>query len=68
MVDGGLVHLEPGFDAAVAEALRAKGHQVRIGADAGFGGCQGIARRQGGVYLGASESRRTGTRPATGEA
>jgi gamma-glutamyltranspeptidase/glutathione hydrolase len=60
MHDGGVVHLEAGFDAAAHEGLRARGHRIEP-RSGGFGGYQAILRDLGaGVYCGASESRKDG--------
>jgi gamma-glutamyltranspeptidase / glutathione hydrolase len=62
MAHGGTVHLEPGFAAATAEGLRARGHRIEpMGDRAAFGGYQAIRRElKTGVYFGASESRKDG--------
>jgi gamma-glutamyltranspeptidase/glutathione hydrolase len=59
---GGTVHLEPGFDAAAIDGLRARGHRIEPMGDRGaFGGYQAIRRDvRTGVYFGASESRKDG--------
>jgi gamma-glutamyltranspeptidase/glutathione hydrolase len=60
MRDGGVVHLEPGFEPAALDGLAARGHRI-VPADGGFGGYQAILkdlRRE--VYCGASESRKDG--------
>jgi gamma-glutamyltranspeptidase/glutathione hydrolase len=59
---GGTVHLEPGFDAAAIEGLRARGHRIEpAGPPGAFGGYQAIKRDlRSGVYVGASESRKDG--------
>jgi gamma-glutamyltranspeptidase/glutathione hydrolase len=59
---GGTVHLEPGFDAAAIEGLRRRGHRIEaMGNRSAFGGYQAIRRDvRGGVYFGASESRKDG--------
>ena len=60
MSDGGVVHLESGFDAAARDGLRARGHRIAP-ATSGFGGYQAILRDVAtGVYCGASESRKDG--------
>jgi gamma-glutamyltranspeptidase/glutathione hydrolase len=58
---GGVVYLEPGFDAAI-DGLRARGHRIELGeGSAAFGGYQAILRDlRTGVYRGASESRKDG--------
>jgi gamma-glutamyltranspeptidase/glutathione hydrolase len=62
MRDGGEVWVEPGFPAAALEALRARGHTVKLGAgDPAFGGYQAIGRDAAqGVYRGASDPRKDG--------
>jgi gamma-glutamyltranspeptidase/glutathione hydrolase len=59
---GGTVHLEPGFELAAIEGLRARGHRIEPAGNRGaFGGYQAIRRNlRNGVYLGASESRKDG--------
>ena len=60
MRDGGVVHLESGFDAVAHVGLRARGHRIEPAAG-GFGGYQAILRDGAtGVYCGASESRKDG--------
>ena len=60
MDDGGVVHLEDGFDAAVRAELEAKGH-VLGASDGSFGGYQAIYfDEREGVYYGASEVRKDG--------
>ncbi|MBT8104867.1 MAG: gamma-glutamyltransferase [Woeseiaceae bacterium] len=60
MTDGGVVHLERGFEDALREELQRRGH--RLGpSDGGFGGYQAIMFEAGqGVYYGASEPRKDG--------
>jgi gamma-glutamyltranspeptidase / glutathione hydrolase len=60
MHDGGVVYLEPGFAAGTLDALRALGHEVETAVGGAFGGYQAILRDGGGVYQGASESRKDG--------
>ncbi|KAB2671619.1 MAG: gamma-glutamyltransferase family protein [Verrucomicrobia bacterium] len=61
MADGGIVHLEPGFDEEVVRDLVAMGHKVGRTAPGSFGGFQGIVwDRTNRVYIGASESRKDG--------
>lgn len=62
LAGGGTVHLEPGFDDAAIEGLRARGHRVaETGSRAAFGGYQAVRRDlTTGVYFGASESRKDG--------
>ncbi|MEM9379805.1 MAG: gamma-glutamyltransferase [Planctomycetota bacterium] len=60
MTDGGLVHLESGFDMETRRALARRGHvlQQKTGV---YGGYQAIRLdRERGVYAGASESRKDG--------
>ena len=60
MIDGGIVNLESGFSFDVIEALKQKGHNVRV-TKGGFGGYQAILWDfEQGVYYGASESRKDG--------
>ncbi len=60
MTDGGVISLESGFDPAVMEALRERGHEIGD-AKGIFGGYQAIRRdAEKGVYFGASESRKDG--------
>lgn len=57
--NGGRVDLEYGFSEETIEALRAKGHQIRIGG--AFGGYQAIMiDHQAGTLKGATESRKDG--------
>ena len=61
MTDGGEIVLETQFTNATAEALRARGHKVRIANDGDFGGYQAIGRNAAQtIYIGASESRKDG--------
>ena len=63
MVDGGTVHLEPGFSNDTVDALRTKGHRIHI-EDAGFGGFggyQGIwIDPKTGMLHGGTERRKDG--------
>jgi len=60
MLDGGTVHLEPGFPEGVVHGLRAKGHRIRI-QDEGFGGYQGIwIDPETGMLHGGTERRTDG--------
>ena len=60
MTDGGVVHLENGFSAAVRRDLEALGH-VLGASDGSFGGYQAILwDAKEGVYYGASEVRKDG--------
>ena len=60
MRDGGSVHLESGFDAAVRAELEARGHKLGT-RKGGFGGYQAILwDKEQGVYYGASEVRKDG--------
>ena len=62
MTGGGTVWLEPAFSDAVAEGLRAKGHNVETRDDGLlYGGYQGIwIDAESGTLLGGSESRKDG--------
>ena len=60
MRDGGSVHLESGFSAAVRAELEARGHTLGS-STGGFGGYQAILwDKEQGVYYGASEVRKDG--------
>ena len=58
MHDGGRALVESGFDEATIAGLRRLGHEVGPGPGE-FGGYQAVAR-EGGVWIGASESRKDG--------
>jgi gamma-glutamyltranspeptidase/glutathione hydrolase len=58
---GGVLHLEPEVPAAIADALRARGHRIEPIATSSYGGYQAIWRDpQTGVYAGATEKRKDG--------
>ncbi|MFK7925826.1 MAG: gamma-glutamyltransferase [Bacteroidia bacterium] len=60
MTDGGVLHLEKGFDENVIAKLKAMGHEVQL-SKGGYGGYQAISwdgERE--IYFGASESRKDG--------
>jgi gamma-glutamyltranspeptidase / glutathione hydrolase len=59
MTDGGVVRLERGFPAAAIAELERRGHRVEVVNDGGYGGYQAI-RKDGEVWVGASESRKDG--------
>ena len=60
-MQGLTIQLEPGADAALADALRGRGHEVVIAADRfGFGRGQIIRRLDSGAYAGGSEPRTDG--------
>jgi len=60
MLDGGVLHLEPGFSEATLRQLRSMGHQVQVEKGI-YGGYQAIMfQAKTGVYHGASESRKDG--------
>ena len=60
MSDGGIVHLEDGFDVEVVRELVGRGHKIQA-SRGGFGGYQAIRfEAENGVYFGASESRKDG--------
>lgn len=60
MTDGGTVALETGFDSAVVDELKRRGHRMKY-AKGSFGGYQGIMYdAENDVYYGASESRKDG--------
>ncbi len=61
MTAGGEIVLETAFASATVEALRARGHKVRVANDGDYGGYQAIGRDAAQtVYIGASESRKDG--------
>ena len=60
MTDGGVLHLESDFSAAMREELERKGHTLGS-SNGSFGGYQAIMfDREEGVYYGASEVRKDG--------
>jgi gamma-glutamyltranspeptidase / glutathione hydrolase len=59
MSDGGVVRVEHGFPAAAIAELERRGHRVEVINDGGYGGYQAI-RKDGEVWVGASESRKDG--------
>lgn len=59
MSDGGVVRVERGFPAAAIEELEKRGHRVEVINDGGYGGYQAI-RKDGEVWVGASEPRKDG--------
>ncbi len=60
MTDGGLLHLESGFDYEVIRKLLKMGHTIQYSLD-GYGGYQAIKRdEKNNTYWGASESRKDG--------
>ena len=60
MTDGGLVELESGVADPVIDALKARGHRIKV-TQGPFGGYQAIWREsRTGVYWGASEMRKDG--------
>lgn len=59
MTDGGVVRIEHGFPAAAIAELERRGHRVEVINDGGYGGYQAI-RKDGEVWVGASESRKDG--------
>lgn len=60
MESGGVLHLECGFPPETLRALAARGHFIRH-TTGGYGGYQAIMHdAAGGVYYGASESRKDG--------
>jgi gamma-glutamyltranspeptidase/glutathione hydrolase len=60
MEDGGIAHLESGFDPGVIDELIRRGHCIRD-EHGPYGGYQAIMRDpESGVYYGASESRKDG--------
>jgi gamma-glutamyltranspeptidase/glutathione hydrolase len=61
MTTGGVVNLEPGFAPEAIAELQRRGHTLRPGPTALFGGYQAIMRTPSGVWAGATESRKDGT-------
>ncbi len=60
MANGGILHLESGFDAKTLRELRKKGHRIGYGVGM-YGGYQAIGvNLENKVYSGASESRKDG--------
>ena len=59
MEDGGTLNLEAGFPPETVRELVSRGHKVASTAAGAYGGYQAI-KREGGVYTGASESRKDG--------
>jgi gamma-glutamyltranspeptidase/glutathione hydrolase len=59
MADGGQLYLESGFPAETVRDLVQRGHAVGATSPGAFGGYQAI-KREKGVYVGASESRKVG--------
>jgi len=59
MSDGGYLEVESGFDRATVRELELRGHDLRHAGYESFGGYQAIMR-DGGVWRGASESRKDG--------
>ncbi|CAM2009984.1 gamma-glutamyltransferase family protein [Acanthopleuribacter pedis] len=60
--EDGVLHVEPGFDAAAIETMRAEGFQVKEWPEQNlyFGGAQAVCLR-GDDFDGAGDQRRTGT-------
>lgn len=60
MKDGGILHLESGFDYSVIRNLMLRGHRIEYDLG-GYGGYQAIMKHlETGIYYGASESRKDG--------
>jgi gamma-glutamyltranspeptidase/glutathione hydrolase len=57
--EGDLLTLETGYDAATAQALVDKGHQVEMASEA-IGGAQAIRIHENGILEGASDPRKDG--------
>ncbi|GAB5520526.1 MAG: gamma-glutamyltransferase [Rhodothermales bacterium] len=61
MTDGGILQVESGFDPAVLDDLRRRGHTVEVVNDATYGGYQAIMWDAiNNVYWGATEMRKDG--------
>ena len=60
MSDGGEVNLESGLPPETVRALQARGHEVAVANDGGFGGYQAILRNDRRRVFGASETRKDG--------
>ena len=61
MVEGGVLHLEPGVPDRIARELARRGHRLEPAPVQVFGGYQAVARDPATrVYAGASESRKDG--------
>jgi gamma-glutamyltranspeptidase/glutathione hydrolase len=59
MADGGMLYLESGFAPETVRELVNRGHAVGATSPGAYGGYQAI-KREKGVYVGASESRKDG--------
>ena len=59
MADGGVLNLEAGFPPETYRELMKRGHTVASTVAGAYGGYQAI-KREGGIYTGASESRKDG--------
>ena len=57
---GKSIELEPGFDGAIAEELKRRGHEVSVGDPYEFGRGQIILRDENGTLCGATEPRTDG--------
>jgi gamma-glutamyltranspeptidase/glutathione hydrolase len=59
---GRKVAIEPGFEPALYEELRRRGHEIELAErrSVAFGGAQAVLRLENGAYLGASDPRRDG--------
>jgi len=61
MIDGGVLHLEPGVPEDVREELARRGHRIEAAPPGVFGGYQAVWRDPAtGLLAGASESRKDG--------
>ena len=60
VIDGNTLHVEAGFDPAVLENLRRRGHDVSEQSFHSFGGAQLVRRLPNGTYAAASDRRKDG--------
>jgi len=61
-IEGRKVHVEPGFNSAIARDLENRGHEVSVSLQtSSFGRWQCIVRLDNGVLVGATEGRTDGS-------
>ena len=60
VIEGNALHVEAGFDPAVLESLRRRGHDVSEQSFHSFGGAQLVRRLANGTYEAASDPRKDG--------